>query len=57
MFGVGLGAPRWAQMLWGTSGIGLYLPWLGGSAVASALASRALWLWRSGSWTPSRALV
>lgn len=44
MFSVGLGAPRWAQMLWGTSGIGLYLPWLH-NAVASALVSRALWLW------------
>ncbi|KAI3398107.1 hypothetical protein diail_9860 [Diaporthe ilicicola] len=44
MFSVGLGAPRWAQMLWGTSGVGLYLPWLG-SAVASAIVSRILWLW------------
>ncbi|KKY35779.1 putative glycosyltransferase family 5 protein [Diaporthe ampelina] len=44
MFSVGLGAPRWAQMLWGTSGVGLYLPWLG-SAVASAVVSRMLWLW------------
>lgn len=44
MFSVGLGAPRWAQMLWGTSGIGLYLPWIQ-SAVASAVVSRALWLW------------
>lgn len=44
MFSVGLGAPRWAQMLWGTSGVGLYLPWLG-SAVASAVVSRILWLW------------
>lgn len=45
MFGVGLGAPRWAQMLWGTSGVGLYVPWAGGGAVASALVARALWLW------------
>ncbi|KUI63986.1 Cell wall alpha-1,3-glucan synthase mok11 [Cytospora mali] len=45
MFSIGLGAPRWAQMLWGTSRIGLYLPWLGGNAVASALVSRTLWLW------------
>ncbi|ORY57893.1 alpha-1,3-glucan synthase [Pseudomassariella vexata] len=44
LFAVGLGAPRWAQMLWGTSGVGLYLPWTG-SAVSSALTSRALWLW------------
>ncbi|KAK3331221.1 putative cell wall alpha-1, 3-glucan synthase [Apodospora peruviana] len=44
LFAIGLGAPRWAQMLWGTSGIGLYMPWLH-NAVASALASRSLWLW------------
>jgi len=44
MFAIGLGAPRWAQMLWGTSGIGLYLPWTGG-VVASAIVSRCLWLW------------
>ncbi|KAK0624883.1 alpha-1,3-glucan synthase-like protein [Bombardia bombarda] len=42
--GLGLGAPRWAQTLWGTSGIGLYLPWAGGP-VASAILSRCLWLW------------
>lgn len=41
---IGLGAPRFAQILWGTSGIGLWLPWAGG-AVQSALASRAIWLW------------
>jgi alpha-1,3-glucan synthase len=44
LFSVGLGAPRWAQMLWGTSSIGLWLPWAGGP-IASALASRSLWLW------------
>ncbi|KAH7010584.1 putative cell wall alpha-1, 3-glucan synthase [Microdochium trichocladiopsis] len=44
LFAIGLGAPRWAQMLWGVSGIGLYLPWTG-SAVASALISRCLWFW------------
>ena len=44
IFSIGLGAPRWAQMLWGTSGVGLYLPWAGG-AVASAIISRCLWLW------------
>ncbi|KAK3939763.1 putative cell wall alpha-1, 3-glucan synthase [Diplogelasinospora grovesii] len=44
LFAIGLGAPRWAQMLWGTSGIGLYLPWMG-TAVASAVVSRSLWLW------------
>jgi alpha-1,3-glucan synthase len=44
LFALGLGAPRWAQMLWGTSGYGLYLPWAG-SPVLSAILSRALWLW------------
>ena len=44
VFAMGLGAPRWAQMLWGTSNIGLYLPWAGGPA-ASAIAGRSLWLW------------
>ncbi|KAH8908249.1 hypothetical protein BR93DRAFT_895934 [Coniochaeta sp. PMI_546] len=44
LFAIGLGAPRWAQMLWGISGIGLYLPWVG-SAVASAILTRCLWLW------------
>ena len=41
---VGLGAPRWAQIWWGVSGMGAWLPWANGY-VASALASRALWLW------------
>ena len=44
LFAIGLGAPRWAQLLWATSGIGAYLPWTGGP-VASAIASRSLWLW------------
>lgn len=44
VFAMGLGAPRWAQMLWGTSNIGTYVPWAGG-AVASAIAGRGLWLW------------
>lgn len=44
LFAIGLGAPRFAQIWWGTSGIGLYLPWAG-SYVAGALVSRALWLW------------
>jgi alpha-1,3-glucan synthase len=44
VFAIGLGAPRWAQTLWGISGIGLYLPWAG-SAWASAAVSRILWLW------------
>ena len=45
LFAIGLGAPRWAQIWWGTSNIGLWLPWAGGSAEASALLSRTLWLW------------
>ncbi|KAN0076355.1 putative alpha-1,3-glucan synthase [Elaphomyces granulatus] len=44
VFAIGLGAPRWAQIWWGTSNIGLYLPWAG-SYVAGALLSRSLWLW------------
>lgn len=44
MFSVGLGAPRWAQMFWGTSRIGLWLPWAG-SLTASAILSRMVWLW------------
>ncbi|KAH8900941.1 alpha-1,3-glucan synthase [Thozetella sp. PMI_491] len=44
LFALGLGAPRWAQMLWGTSGFGLYLPWAP-SPLFSALFSRSLWLW------------
>lgn len=31
-------------MLWGVSGIGQYVPWLGGH-VGSAIAGRCLWLW------------
>ena len=44
VFAIGLGAPRWCQMLWGTSNIGQYVPWAGGP-VASALVGRSLWLW------------
>ncbi|WDK22841.1 alpha-1,3-glucan synthase [Colletotrichum graminicola] len=44
MFAVGLGAPRWAQIWWGTSRIGVYMPWAGG-VVAGAVLSRILWLW------------
>lgn len=43
IFAIGLGAPRWAQMLWGTSNIGLYVPI--GSRVTGALLGRSLWLW------------
>lgn len=44
LFAIGLGAPRWAQILWSCSNIGAYMPWVG-SPVASALLSRSLWLW------------
>ncbi|KIX10110.1 uncharacterized protein Z518_01191 [Rhinocladiella mackenziei CBS 650.93] len=44
IFAIGLGAPRWAQIWWGTSNIGLYLPWAGGYT-SSAILSRSLWLW------------
>jgi alpha-1,3-glucan synthase len=44
VFAIGLGAPRWCQMLWGVSNVGQYVPWVGGP-VASALVSRSLWLW------------
>jgi len=42
IFAVGLGAPRWCQILWGTSTVGLYLPWAG---VAGPYLACALWLW------------
>ena len=29
VFAVGLGAPRWCQMWWGVSGMGLFIPWAG----------------------------
>jgi alpha-1,3-glucan synthase len=29
VFALGLGAPRWAQIWWGTSGMGVYVPWAG----------------------------
>lgn len=31
VFAMGLGAPRWCQILWGTSGAALYIPWAGGA--------------------------
>ncbi|KAM7188085.1 family 5 putative glycoside hydrolase family 13/Glycosyltransferase [Rhypophila sp. PSN 637] len=46
---IGLGAPRWAQIFWGVSGVGTSLPWVlpssVNSATAGALVSRGLWLW------------
>ncbi|KAL4864230.1 hypothetical protein BDV12DRAFT_205867 [Aspergillus spectabilis] len=44
VFGLSVGAPRWAQTWWGTSNIGYYLPWAG-SLTSGAIASRCLWLW------------
>lgn len=44
---IGLGAPRWAQMLWTVSQAGHYLPWVPGPAAVGALVSRGLWLWLS----------
>jgi len=43
IFAIGLGAPRWCQMLWSLSGIGYHVPW--GGLVGGALVSRAVWLW------------
>lgn len=43
IFAIGLGAPRWCQMLWGTSSLGVYVPW--GGPATGALLGRALWLW------------
>ncbi|KAJ5902211.1 hypothetical protein N7495_002739 [Penicillium taxi] len=45
VFGLSMGAPRWAQIWWGTSNIGYYLPWAGKNLVGGALVSRCLWLW------------
>ncbi|KAI9720143.1 MAG: Cell wall alpha-1,3-glucan synthase ags1 [Chrysothrix sp. TS-e1954] len=45
IFAIGLGAPRWAQIWWGTSGMALWLPWAPGGYIGSALIARALWLW------------
>jgi alpha-1,3-glucan synthase len=44
IFAIGLGAPRWAQILWACTPIGFYLPWVG-TPMASALLGRSLWLW------------
>ncbi|KIY53580.1 glycoside hydrolase family 13/glycosyltransferase family 5 protein [Fistulina hepatica ATCC 64428] len=42
IFAVGLGAPRWCQMLWGTTGLGNYVPWAGSDG---PLLGISLWLW------------
>ena len=42
VFAVGLGAPRWCQMMWGTSSLALYIPWAGNSGPYLGI---SLWLW------------
>ncbi|KAK4686309.1 hypothetical protein P7C73_g3822, partial [Tremellales sp. Uapishka_1] len=42
VFAVGLGCPRWCQMFWAVSGLGLYIPWAGS---AGPYVSCCLWLW------------
>lgn len=42
VFAVGLGAPRWCQILWGTSSLALYIPWAGSAGPYLGL---SLWLW------------
>ncbi|KAL1410802.1 hypothetical protein Q8F55_001744 [Vanrija albida] len=42
VFAVGLGAPRWAQMFWGISGFGIYVPWGG---AAGPYIGTCVWLW------------
>ena len=44
VFAISLGAPRWCQIWWSTSGMGVWLPWIV-SPVSGALMGRALWLW------------
>jgi glycogen synthase len=50
VFAIGLGAPRWCQMLWGTTFIGYSLPWADiGSGIdrirTGLLVGKSLWLW------------
>jgi alpha-1,3-glucan synthase len=45
IFAISLGAPRWCQTLWSTSGIALYVPILPHIPLVGALLSRSLWLW------------
>lgn len=44
VFAISLGAPRWCQIWWSTSGMGVWLPWMG-PPISGALMGRALWLW------------
>ena len=50
VFAIGLGAPRWCQMLWGTTFIGYSLPWADiGTGIdrirTGLLVGKSLWLW------------
>lgn len=50
VFAIGLGAPRWCQMLWGTTFIGVSVPWadigIGMSRIQTGLLlGKSLWLW------------
>jgi len=50
VFAIGLGAPRWCQMLWGTTFIGYSLPWADiGTGIdrirTGLLVAKSLWLW------------
>lgn len=45
IFAISLGAPRWCQTLWSTSGIALYVPILPNSPLVGAMLSRMVWLW------------
>lgn len=50
VFAIGLGAPRWCQMLWGTTPIGQSLPWADiGEGIdrikTGLLVGKSLWLW------------
>ncbi|KAF9242130.1 glycoside hydrolase family 13/glycosyltransferase family 5 protein [Melanogaster broomeanus] len=42
VFAVGLGAPLWCQIMWGTSSLALYIPWAGSAGPYLGL---SLWLW------------
>jgi alpha-1,3-glucan synthase len=48
IFAVGLGAPRWCQMLWGTSSLAMYIPWAGpaGPYLGSELLIQVLGAWK-----------
>ncbi|CAB40008.1 spore wall alpha-1,4-glucan synthase, meiotic Mok14 [Schizosaccharomyces pombe] len=42
VLGLGFGAIKWMHVFWGTSNVGIFLPWAG---IAGPYLSRALWLW------------